>query len=158
MYNIVNYLISYHFYIALKGIIIYLSLIEVPRRFMTNNTEQLHNNNTAGIYRQPSPFANLPFAVSTICGKNFESCFDIRDSLPRLFAIFVTLFSSFMAYHKSITLYVSTYYPGNIIYWYLHILRFATRGSISIIYHFIYYYRFTSASVCISITAQLLNQ
>ena len=68
------------------------------------------------IYRQPSPFAGLPFAVSTIRGNFFESCFAIRDSFPRLFAVFVTLLSSFIDYHKSITLYVSPYYPGNIIY------------------------------------------
>ena len=37
------------------------------------------------------------------------------------------------------------------------VLRFATRVSISFIYHFIYYH-FTCASVCISVTAQLLNQ
>ena len=36
------------------------------------------------------------------------------------------------------------------------ILRFATSGSISFIYHFIYYYHFTC--VCISITVQLLTQ
>ena len=59
---------------------------------------------------------DFAFAVSTIRGKFFESCFAIRDSFPRLFAVFVTLFSSFIGYHKFITLHVSRYYPGNIIY------------------------------------------
>ena len=105
---------------------------------------------------------------SRVCHSRFRLFPENILSLVLLFATgsldysrFFTLFSSFMGYHKSITLYVYIYYTGNIIScFYCSILildsivsiliifyliitsclrgRFATRRSLSFIYHFIY--------------------
>ena len=62
------------------------------------------------VLKEYTPHGKLGYVQETLAvrGNFFESCFAIRDSFPRLFAVFITLFSSFMGYHKSITLYVST--------------------------------------------------
>ena len=80
------------------------------------------------IYRQPSPFANLPFVVSTIRGKYFVSRFAVRDIFPRLFAVFVTSYVSLME-NFAFFIFCMHYYHEN-LHKFTNIIHYMGRSNI----------------------------